>query len=151
MVGFISAHSPWNVISDQELPHSYSAFRDKLVLPSASTWSNICRREYTMTLDAIKKQLRSRKKVSLALDGWTLRRKLALTSVCDYYKDRNWASREVQLAFDEVDSPFFSSFESTLRISGQDSTYWSTASQTLEGCSWSFWADWRPFPSDYNR
>jgi hypothetical protein len=47
-------------------------------------------------------------KVSLALDGWTSRNKLAITSVIADYMDRNWALREVQLAFNQVDSPFFS-------------------------------------------
>jgi len=93
------------------------------VLLSASTLSNIRRREYTLTVDAIKKQLPSRNKVSLALDGWTSTNKLAITSVIAYYMDRNWALREVQLAFDEVDSPFFFYFESSLRIAGQGSTY----------------------------
>jgi hypothetical protein len=89
-------------------------------------------------VDAIKKQLLSKDKVSLALDGWTSRNKLAMTSVIAYHMDRNWALQEVQLAFDEVDSPFFSYFESSLRISGQGSTYWSTASQTFERSSGSF-------------
>ena len=82
------------------------------MLPSATTLSNICRREYALTVDAIKKQLPIRNKVSLALDGWTSTNKLAITSVIAYYMDRNWALREVQLAFDEVDRLFCSRFES---------------------------------------
>jgi hypothetical protein len=39
------------------------ALRDELVLPSATTLSNICWREFAPTVDAIKKQLPSRKKV----------------------------------------------------------------------------------------
>jgi hypothetical protein len=81
------------------------------VLSSASTLSNICQREYTLTLDAIKKQLPSRNKVSFALDGWTSMNNLARTSVIAYYMDRNWALLEIQLASDEVDSQFFSYFE----------------------------------------
>jgi hypothetical protein len=44
-----------------------------------------------------------------------------------------WALREVQLAFDEDDSPFFFYFENSLTITGQGSTYWSMASRTFEG------------------
>jgi len=50
-----------------------------------------------------------------------------------YYMDRNWALREVQLAFDEFDSPFFYHFESSLMITGQGSAYGSMASWTFEG------------------
>ena len=112
MLGFVSAHIPWNAISNVELRRSYKALRDDLLLPSATTLSNICRREYALTLDAIKKQLLVRNKVSLALDRWTSTNKLAITSVIAYYMDRNWALREVQLAFDEIDRLFYSRFES---------------------------------------
>jgi len=88
------------------------ALHNDLVLPSATTLSNIWRREYPLTVDAIKRQLRLRNKVSLALDGWTSTNKLAITSVIAYYMDRNWALREVQLDFDEVDCMFCSRFES---------------------------------------
>jgi len=141
MLGCVSAHIPWNAISNLELRQSYNALRSELMLPSASTLSNICRREYTLTVDAIKKQLPSRNKVSLALDGWTLTNKLAIMSVIAYYMDKNCTLREVQLAFDEVDSPFFSYFESSLRITGQGSTYGSTASWTFEGSPSPLWAD----------
>jgi len=112
MLGFVSAHSPWNSISNLELRRSYEALRDDLVLPSATTHSSICRREYALTADAIKKQLKIRNKVSLALDGWTSTNKLAITSVIAYYMDRNWALREVQLAFEVIDRLFCSRFES---------------------------------------
>jgi hypothetical protein len=95
-----------------ELRWSYKALRDDLVLPSATTPSDICWREYTLTVDAIKKQLPIRNNVSLALDGWTSTYKLAITSVIAYYMDRNWALREFQLAFDEVDRLFRSCFDS---------------------------------------
>jgi len=111
MLGFVSARIPWNAISNLELRRSYKSLRDDLVLPSTMTLSNICRREYALTVDAIKKQLPIRNKVSLALDGWTSTNKLAITSVIAYYMDRNWALREVQLAFDEVDRLFGSHFE----------------------------------------
>jgi len=112
MLGFVSDCIPWNAISNLELWRSYKALSDDLVRPSATTLSIICRTEYALTVDAIKKQLPSRNKVSLALDGWTSKNKLAITSVIAYYMDRNWALREVQLAFDEVNLLFFSSFES---------------------------------------
>jgi hypothetical protein len=95
MLGFVSAHIPWNVISNLELRRSYKALRDDLVLLSATNLSNICLREYVLTVDAIKKQLPSQNKVSLALDGWTSTNKIAITSVIAYYMDCNWASREV--------------------------------------------------------
>jgi hypothetical protein len=43
--------------------------RNDLCQLSTRTLSNICRREYGLTGDAMKKQLPSRNKVSLALDG----------------------------------------------------------------------------------
>ena len=82
------------------------------MLPSATTLGNIWRKEYALTVDAIKKQLPVRNKVSLALDGWISTNKLAITSVIAYCMDRNWALREVQLALDEVDHMFYSRFES---------------------------------------
>jgi len=82
------------------------------VLTSVTTLRNICRRGNTLTVDAIKKQLPSQNKVSIALDRWTSTKKLAITSVIDYYIDRTGALREVQLAFDEVDRLFFPYFES---------------------------------------
>jgi len=86
-------------------------------------------------VDAIKKQLPSRNKVSIALDGWTSMNILAITSVIAYYMNQNWDLQEVQLAFDEVDSPFFSYFEISLRITGQGSAYGSMASWTFEESS----------------
>jgi len=68
MVGLVSAHIPWNAISILELRWSYRALHDHFVLPSATTLSNICRRAYALTVDAINKQLLSRNKVSLGLD-----------------------------------------------------------------------------------
>ena len=112
MLAVVLAHIPLNAISNLELRRSYKALRDDLVLPSATTLSNICRREYALTVDAIKKQLPLRNKVSLALDGWTSTNKLAITSVIAYYMDRHRALREVQLAFDEVNRLFISRFES---------------------------------------
>jgi hypothetical protein len=133
MLGFVSAHIPWNTISNLELRWSYKELHNDLVLPSATTLSNICRREYTLTVDAIKKQLPIRNKVSLALDGWTSTNKLAITSVIAYNMDRNWALREVQHTFDEVNRLFCARFESKLRMIGEGPTYWSKASRTFQG------------------
>jgi hypothetical protein len=91
MLGFVSAHIPWNAISNLGLRRSYNTLPSDLVLRSASTLSNICRRKYTLTVDAIKKQLPSRNTVSLALDGSTSTNTLAITLVNAYYMDGNWA------------------------------------------------------------
>ena len=111
MLGFVSSHIPWNSISNLELQWSYKALFDDLMLPSATMLSIICRREYTLTVDAIKKQLPSWNKASSALDRWTSTNKLAITSIIAYYMDQKWALREVQLAFDEVDGIFFCAFK----------------------------------------
>jgi len=112
MLGFVSAYIPCNSISNPEIWLSYKVLRDDGVLPSATTLSHICRREYALTVDAIKKQLASPNKASLALDGWTSTNKLAIMSVIAYYMDWKWGLREVQLAFDEIDRLLISPFES---------------------------------------
>jgi len=150
MLGFVLAHIPWNAISNLQLRQSCKALRDDLVLPSATTFGNIRRREYAMAVDAIEKQLPSRNKVSLVLDGWTSKTKLAITLVIAYYMDRNCALHEVQLRFDEVDRRFLSHFESELRMIGQGPTHWSKASRTFEGCAWSFWAYRRLYAWNYD-
>ena len=71
MWGFVLAHLPSNTRSNLELRWSCNAFRSELMLLSASTLRNICQREYSLRVDASKKQLPSRNDVSLALDGWT--------------------------------------------------------------------------------
>ena len=48
MLGFVSAHIPLNAISNLELWWSYKALGHDPVLPSATTLSNICRREYAL-------------------------------------------------------------------------------------------------------
>ena len=58
---------------------------------------------------------------------------------------------KVQLAFDEVESPFFSCFEKSFSITGHVSTYWSMASQTIEKSSWLFWPDRRQFTQNVNQ
>jgi len=145
MLGFDSADIPWDAIANLELWRSYKALWSVLVLPSASTLSNICLREYTLTVDAINKQLPSRNKGSWALDGWTLMNKLDITWVSATYRDWIWAMWEVPSAFDEVDSQIFQYFESWLRMIGQRSTYWSTACCTFGRSSGLFWAYQEPF------
>jgi len=95
MLGFVLAHIPRNAISNLELQRSYKALRDDPVLPFATTLSKICWTDYALTVDAIKKELSLRNKVSLALDGLTSTKTLAITSVIAYYMGRNWALREV--------------------------------------------------------
>ena len=99
-------------MSNLELRRSYKALRDDLVGPSSRNISSICRRDCALTVDSIKKQLPSQNNVSLASDGRTSMRKLAITLVKGYNMDQNWALHEVQLAFNEVDDQFFSAFES---------------------------------------
>jgi hypothetical protein len=91
MLGFVFAYIPRNAISNLEQRWSYNALRSELVLPSTSTLSNICWTEFTLTVDAIEKQLPSTNKVSLALNGWTSTNKVAITLVIAYYVDRNRA------------------------------------------------------------
>ena len=112
LLWFVSAHIPWNTMSNLELWQSYKALPNNLVLPSATTLSNICCRKYALTMDAIKKPAPSQNKVSLTLNGWTSRNTLAITSFIAYYRDQNWALHKLQLPFNEVDSLFFSHFES---------------------------------------
>jgi hypothetical protein len=102
MLGFVSAHIPWNTITNREFRRAYNALRPDLQLPGRSTLSNICRREYARTIEAIREQLPKSNKISLAIDGWTSTNKLAITSVIGYYIARDWTLKEVQLAFDEV-------------------------------------------------
>ena len=76
------------------------------------TLSNLRRKEYALTMDAIKKQLPIRNEVSLAFEGWTSTNKLGITSVIAYNMDQKWALRDIQLAFDEGDRLFSSRLES---------------------------------------
>jgi len=123
MLGFVSAHIPWNAISDLELCRLYKALHNDLVLPSATTLINICRTEYALSMDATMMQLPSRDEVSFTWEGWTSPNKLAITSVIAYYMDQNWALRELQLAFDGNDRLIFSRSESWFRMIGQGPTY----------------------------
>jgi hypothetical protein len=135
MLGFVSAHIPWNAISNLELRLSYKALHDGLVPPSTMTMSIICGREYEPTVNAIKTQLPSQNQVSLPLDKWTSKNKLAIPWVIVCYMDHYWAFLEVQLAVDEVDYQVLSHFESYLRMKGQGPIGRSNVSHGFEGHS----------------
>jgi hypothetical protein len=87
MLGFVSALIPWNAMSNHEQQRSCNTLCSDLVLPSANSLSNICRKENSLTVAAIKNQLPLRNKVTLAMDGWTSTNKLAIRSVIGYYVD----------------------------------------------------------------
>jgi len=53
MLVFVSVDIPWNAISNLDLQRLFKALRDDLVLPSATTGTNICWRESALTVDAI--------------------------------------------------------------------------------------------------
>ena len=149
MLGFVSAHIPWNAISNLEQQWAYKALPDDLALPSATTLSNICLRDYVLTAHAIEKQLPSQNQVCWAVDGWTSTNEPAIMSVIAYHMDRNRAFHVVQLAFDRVDRLLFPRFEIESRMIGQGATYWSNAGHTFEGRSWLFWSYRRPFAWNY--
>jgi len=136
MLGFGLGHIPWNAISNLQLRQWFNALHDDLVLPSATTLSNIRRREYALTVDSIKKHLPVGNKVSFALDWCTSTNKSATMSVIASYMDRNGALHKVQLSFDEVDRLFYSCFEIYFKMIGQGPTYWSKASHTSDECAW---------------
>jgi len=112
MLEFVSVHKSWNAISHLKRERSYMTLSSEQVQQSASTLGNICWRDYSGAGDAIKKQLLSRDEDSLALDGWTSTNKLAIMSVITYYMHWPSAWREVQIAFNEVDTLFLLYFES---------------------------------------
>jgi len=111
MLGFVLALIPWKAISNLELRRSCEALHDDLVLLSAATLSNICWRYYSLTADAMGKQLPSPNEVSFALEGWTSTNRAAISSFIVYDMDRNVSLRGVPVAFDGVDCLFFSAFK----------------------------------------
>jgi hypothetical protein len=110
MLEFDSAHICSNVISIFESRQSFNALHSDLILPSASTISNICHRECSLTIVAIKKQLPTEHKVSMVLDRWTSTINLAKVSVIGYYSDHNRSIRDIQLAFEDFVSTQFAIF-----------------------------------------
>ena len=123
MLQFVLAYIPWNTRSYHELPWSCRVLRNDLVPPSATTLSHICWRVYSLTNDAIIKQLPSRNNVSLALDGCTMTNKRGILSVMTDYMIQSWALPVVQHAVDEVHRLCTSIFESSFMMSGQGPTY----------------------------
>ena len=150
MLGFVSAHSPCHTISNLELHWWFNALQRELLLPSASSLSNLCQREYSLTVDAIKKQLLSTNRVSSAWDGRTSMNQLAITSVIAYNMHQNWKLLKVQLVFDEVESLSISYLECKLRIIGQESTCWSKPSHVCKAGCVSFRAYRRLFIRNYD-
>jgi len=108
-----------------------------ILLPAPLAW---CQKVYSLTADTIKKQLPSRDKVSVGVDRWTLKDKLAITSVTAYCMNSHWALREVQLTHNKIDTLFCSYFESWLSIIMSGSTYWRMTSHIFEKNSSLFWA-----------
>lgn len=78
MIRFLSPHPPWCAVLNFQIRRSYNSLTCDLALLCTCTLGIICRKEYSLTLDAIKNALPSRKKVSLALDTWTSMNKLAI-------------------------------------------------------------------------
>jgi hypothetical protein len=57
MLGFDSAHIPWNFLSNLMLECDYKTLSDDLMLLSATTLSNIYLKDYALNGNAIMKQL----------------------------------------------------------------------------------------------
>jgi hypothetical protein len=92
------------------------------------TFSKLCRGEYALTMEVIKKQLPSQNTVSLALDDEKSTNKLIITSVVSYYMVGNWALGDVILSVDEVDRLFFPAFKRYLNMMCQGRIHCSKAS-----------------------
>jgi hypothetical protein len=90
---------------------------------STSILHNSCRRESTLTLNAIKWQLQLRNIVSLALARWTSTDRLSVMSVITNDTDQCCAFRELQHAFIEVNRLFLAFDESWIKMIGYGSTY----------------------------
>lgn len=102
LLGLLSALVPLNALSNVELRRVFFSLRSDVKIPSVGTLTNLLAREYEMTLAAIKEQIPTGQKVSIALDGWTSQNRLAITSVIMYFISKNWKLEEVQIAFEEV-------------------------------------------------
>jgi len=81
----------------------------------------MCWRECMLTVDAIKKQLPSRNKGSVALDRWTSTNKFAIQLVIAYYIDWNWhCERYDSHSMRSIDHSFpMSQAHQKLRVTGQ--------------------------------
>jgi hypothetical protein len=68
----------------------FNALYHNLVLPVANTMRNIYqKKKYTLTIDAMNKQVPTKNKVCAALDGWISTNTLAILSMIGYYTDYN--------------------------------------------------------------
>lgn len=140
ILGFVSAHTQRNTISNLQLHCSYNALRSKLLRPSTSCLTNLRWREYTPRVDSIKMQMPSMKNINLALDGWTSMNNLAITSFIAYYMDCHWVLPKLTLTIIKVDNLFFSYCKWEVIMMGPELTYWTKAGMTLKGNSRSVWA-----------
>jgi hypothetical protein len=102
MLGFVLANIPWNLRSNHSLQWLDKPWQSDQVLLYARNLSNICGREFALTVDAIRKQSTSWNEFSLAWDWWRSTNKRPITSVTEYYTDWKLALREVQLTSHEI-------------------------------------------------
>lgn len=119
ILGFVSAYISWIAISTIEQQWPNNGLCSTLMLPSTSTFSNIGRREYSLTVDEIRIQLPSRNNVSFAFDRWKSIINYVMMSVIPYYMNGLLAVQEVQLAINKVDSLFVYYVDRELWIVGQ--------------------------------
>lgn len=108
----VSAHIPWDAISNEELRRLYSALRSEFMLKFAVMRSSICWAEFRLSADIFKKHWVTRNEVSLSLDGWTSTNTLAVRLIIPYYMDCKWVSGEVQHTFHEGDRLYMFYFKS---------------------------------------
>jgi hypothetical protein len=104
LLGFGSTHNPCSTILHPKIQLSYNTSFSRVVQQSATTLSNINRMEYTLTGDAQKKSVPTRNKIGVTLDMWTSTHKLAILLGIAYIMSRYWASREVNLTLDDVET-----------------------------------------------
>ena len=81
MLRFVLADIRLKTISYAAPRCLFNAWQSEIVWHLANTPSNICRREYILPAEAIKKQLLSRNKVSLPLDSWRWMDKIKIVLV----------------------------------------------------------------------
>jgi hypothetical protein len=124
--------------------------RDEQVLPCTTTVRNIHGSEYALTVDAIKRHLRSPKIVRLAFNQWTSRNKLRIMLFIADSVDRNCTFGGVQLASQEGDQLFFSRVAKSLIMMCRGPSYWSNPSCTFECRAESCGAHRQPFALYYD-
>jgi hypothetical protein len=132
LLKFLSANIPGNILPNLEQQWSYDVLPSGLVVPSASTLSHMCRREYSLSLNAITKQFPSRNNDSLPVASWTSMNKLTKTSVITYSMYWNETLQEVQLGFHEVQSLFCSYFKTSAKTKFPSINLFSLVYRTLK-------------------